>query len=337
MRRSRLVMLGLGMSAIAALAVDAGCGGGGGAGGTGGSSGTGGSGSSAALIYRPCAPETRAGAFTVSLVEAMNTTPAFAILGGRVQEGVNPLTYLESKATEGDCRLMDRPRCPAGCTPPQYCGVGTQCITEPRSQGVGLVSVTGLSVAVSDLMLLGTQYNKDLSAGAYPPAAPGASVTLSATGGDYAPFTLQVRGIEPLAFAGAGVKVERDRPVSFTWTPPTQAPTGKILAVLNIAYHGGGSAQIECDLDDDGAAEIPAGLANMLLDSGTAGFPTLELIRRSVDSTTLSPPGCIQFEVSAPVQRFVSACPQPGVCVISCGVDMPCPTGMSCGNDKKCS
>jgi hypothetical protein len=335
MRALCSLFFGFGMSAVAALAVSSGCGGGGA--GPGGTGGSGGSGSPGTLIYEPCTPETHVGGFNVSLVEAMNTTPAFAILGGRVQDGVNPLTYLEAKATEGDCRLMDRPRCPSGCTAPQYCGVGAQCVAESRAQSVGSVSVTGLSVAVSDLMLISNQYNKDLSGGTYPPAAPGASVTMSATGGDYAAFTLQVRGIEPLAFAGTGIKVERDRPVAFTWTPPAQAPTGKVRAVLNIAYHGGGSAQIECDLDDDGAAEIPAGLANMLLDAGAAGFPTLELIRRSVDSTTLAPPGCIQFEVSASVLRLVSACPQPGVCVISCGADMPCPTGMACGNDKKCS
>jgi hypothetical protein len=137
---------------------------------------------------------------------------------------------------------------------------------------------------------------------------------------------LTVSGIEPLQFAGTGLTLNRGQPLSFTWTAPAKV-TGKIQAALNIAYHGGGRYRIDCDFDDDGAGEIPAALIDKLLDQGTAGFPTLALTRRSVDSTMVASLGCVEFEVNAFRQREITVCPMPNQCIITCGPDKPCPTG----------
>lgn len=332
------------LGAFVAVLGIVGCGGGGNGGGSGGKSGSGGSSgtgnSGGGLVYKPCSPETNVGGFSVLLVEAMESTPAYATFSGRVRDGVNPLTYVKAEATDGSCRLTVKPTCTPACTSPQQCSVGDMCASEPMSHTVGAISVTGLSTAITGLMAVsaqGNQYNKDLSAGAYPPAAAGAAVTLSAAGGDYTAFTLTARGIEPLEFAGTNLTVNRGQPLAFTWTPPAQGATGKIQATLNVAYHGGGKYRIDCEFDDDGTGEIPASLIDKLLDQGTAGFPTLALTRRSVDSTTLAPPGCIEFEVNAYRERQITVCPMPNKCIVSCGPDKPCPTGQSCGNDKKCS
>lgn len=330
------------LAAAAVMAVAFGCGGGGTSTGEGGAGGTsaGGSGGGA-VVYRPCAAESRVGGFGVLLVENIDAVgPPYAMLSGRVRDGVDPITYLEAKASAGDCKLVARPICAPACARPELCGVGARCVREPLSRSVGTVDVTGLSVAVAGVPAIASQYTKDLSEAPFPPAAPGAPVTLRTSGGDYAPVTLTARGIEPLDFPGAGIVVTRGASLAVAWTPPAAGATGKVDAILNIAYHGGGSAEIECVFDDDGAAEIPAALIDQLIDQGTAGFPILSLNRRSVDSVALAPldpPGCIEFAVSAYRERQITVCPQPGVCVISCGVGMPCPDGMACGNDKKCS
>lgn len=322
-----------------------GCGGGGSGGGTGGKGGGGSSGgtgnsSGGGLQYQPCTAESKVGGFGVLLVDASETTPEYATFGGRVRDGVNPLDYLKAEATDGACRLMVKPTCSPACMAPQLCGVGDKCAAEPVSHSVGAIDVMGLTTPIMGLAAVsaqGNQYNKDLSAGAYPPAAPGAAVTLSAAGGDYTPFTLTAHGIAPLVFPGTGITVNRGQALAFTWTAQSGTATGKIQATLNVAYHGGGKYRIDCDFDDDGTGEIPASLIDKLLDQGTAGFPTLALTRRSVDSKTLTAPGCIEFEVSAYRERQVTVCPMPGKCIVSCGPDKPCPTGQTCGNDKKCS
>lgn len=296
-----------------------------------------GGGAGAALVYEPCTAETRVGGFSVLLVEARGTTPAYAIISGRVRDGVYPYTYLKTDMTAGDCRLVSAPVCNPACTGGQSCGVGSQCVTEPQSKSVGTVDVTGLAIPVMGVSAIGGQYMKDLTSAPFPPFAPGDPLTLKTSGGDYASFTLAARGIEPLDFAGTGITVTRGQKLDIAWTPPAKGATGKVTATLNIAYHGGGTSQIDCEFVDDGSGEIPADLITRLIDQGTAGFPMLALTRRSVQSTTLSPPGCIEFDVSAYRERQITVCTQPGVCVVSCGQDMPCPNGTTCGNDKKCS
>jgi hypothetical protein len=333
------ILIAAGISVV--MATNIGCGGGGG-GGTGGHGGSGGSAggtgnTSGALVFKPCTPEMRVGGFSILLVDKQESNPEYATFAGQVRDGVDPFTYLRTDTTNGSCRLTAKPTCSTACSPPQVCGVGDACAPEPTSVSVGAVDVTGLTIPITGLDLRNGLYNKDLSSGTYPPLSAGTPLTLSATGGAYSPLMLTISGIEPLEFAGTGITVNRGQALAFTWTAPAKV-TGKIQATLNIAYHGGGRYQIDCDFDDDGSGEIPAALIDKLLDQGTAGFPTLALTRRSVDSTTVASLGCVEFEVNAFRQREVTVCPMPNKCIITCGADKPpCPTGQACGNDKKCS
>lgn len=321
-------------------ALNAGCGGGGNAGGTGGKGGGGSSGgtgnTSGGLVYKPCSPETVVGNFSVLLVDKQESTPEYAAFAGRVRDGVYPLTYWKTESTSGSCRMVGKPTCSPACTAPMICGVGDKCVAEPMSVSLGAVDVTGLAMPITGLAYQNNQYNKDLSSGAFPPASAGTALTLSAAGGSYSPTMLTVSAIEPLAFAGTNITLNRGQALTFTWTAPTKV-TGKIVATLDIAFHGGGKHRVECELDDDGTGEIPAVLIDKLLDEGTAGFPTLALSRRSVDSVMVPSLGCVEFETNAFRQREITVCPMPNMCVITCGPDKPCPTGQTCGNDKKCS
>lgn len=337
------ILLAAGIAVVVATNVGCGGGGGGGTGGHGGAgSGSGGSqggtgNTTGGLVYKACTPETLVGGFSVLLVDRQESTPEYAAFAGRVRTGVDPLTYLKTDTANGSCRLTVKPMCSPACSAPQLCGVGDACAAEPTSVSLGAVGVTGLSMPITGLGPQNGQYNKDLSAGTYPPFSPGTPLTLSAEGGSYSPVMLTVSGIEPLEFPGTGITVNRGQPLAFTWTAPAKV-TGKILATLNIAYHGGGKYQIDCDFDDDGSGEIPAALIDKLLDQGTAGFPTLALTRRSVDSAMVASLGCVEFEANAYRIREVTVCPMPNKCIITCGADKPpCPTGQACGNDKKCS
>jgi hypothetical protein len=319
------------VAAVTFFSAGSGCGGGGsgGAGGTGG-----GGGGSGALLYRPCTDATRVGGFTVRLLPEQAVT-SFA---GGVREGVLPSNVWQQIATAGDCRLVIGPAltCTQGCTSPQICAGQNQCIDEPRFRNVGTASVTGLSSAPVEAMRneMNNNYNA-LPSPPYPPPAPGADVTLQVMGADLPGFNLAGRGVPELQLGTASLTVMGGQAFSFTWTPPAQPGAARILASLDIAHHGGIAARIDCDFDDDGSGEMPATLIDQLIARGTAGFPELLLVRRTVDSTTISP-GCVDFQVAAEAATEVGVCLSPGNCVISCSVDRPCVTGTCNTTTFKC-
>ena len=128
----------------------------------------------------------------------MNTS-----IAGAVRTAVLPANVWQQVATAGDCRLIVGPTlvCNPACTNPQICAGQNQCIDEPRFRGVGDVTVTGLGsapVAVAYAATNSTYYA--YLATPYPPAAAGASITLTAAGGDLPGFTLAGRGIAELQF-----------------------------------------------------------------------------------------------------------------------------------------
>jgi hypothetical protein len=335
----RLVTSGSLIVLVAWSLVGAGCGGGGGGPTGGGGSGGGGSGnvggSSSSGLNRPCTDASRVGTFAVELLEEQTST---SIAGG-IRTGVLPANVWQQVATAGDCRLIVGPTlaCNPACTNPQICAGQNQCIDEPRYRGVGNVTVTGLGSAPVALTYVASNasYYADAATTAslpYPPAAAGASITLTAAGGDLPGFTLAGRGVQELQF-DTPPGVMRGQAPSITWVAPAQPGASHILASLDIAHHGGVAARIECDFADDGSAEIPATLIDQLIERGTAGFPELTLTRRTVDSTTIAP-GCVEFQVASVIARVVTLCLSPGNCIVSCSEDAECPTGQTCASRK---
>jgi hypothetical protein len=315
--------------------VGSGCGGGGGGPTGGGGSGGGGSGNvgGSSSNGQPCTDASRLGWFTVELLEEQMTT---SIAGG-IKNGVLPANVWQEVATAGDCRLIVGPSlvCNPACPNPQICAGQNQCIDEPRFRGVGAVTVTGIGsspVAVTALGSSGQYYTPVTTP--YPPAAAGASITLTAAGGDLPGFTLAGRGIQELQF-DTPPAVMGGQAATVTWGAPAQPGVSRILASLDIAHHGGVAARVECDFADDGSAEIPATLIDQLIERGTAGFPELTLTRRTVDSTTIAP-GCVEFLVASVIPREVTLCLSPGNCIVSCAQGGTCPNGQACPDDLKC-
>jgi hypothetical protein len=288
-----------------------------------------------AFAYRPCDRANRVGGFAVQLVaektEDTPPTPAFAAVTGAVRDRIDPRELWQQVQMDGACKVVDLPTltCTPACAGTQICAGNNRCVPEPSAQDVGAVTVTGLPAPLQPAAFNKTYY-APFPAGRYPPFANEAEVKLTTAGGAYPPFSLAGRGITPLAFTQTGLRVANDQPLAISWAAPAQAGSARIEIALDIAHHGGIGARIECDVPDSGSHTIPGALVTRLISFGTAGFPTITLTRRTVDSTTITP-GCVEFAVASSVERPVEV-----EGVISCGEDLPCPAGRTCGADRKC-
>lgn len=324
-----------------ALGLFAACSSGGGSGATGGAGGgatpTGGSGgggmAAAPLAYKPCDQAMRVGGFVVRLDSNPESTP-FTAVGGGVKNAVDPTNLWQETAREGDCRLDVGPMlvCNPPCAFGKTCSAAKMCIDEPTSQDLGTVTITGLGAPLVVQAAAPGMYSGSLTA-PYPPFAPESEIIVKTSGGKYPAFMLAGRGIEPLQFEGKGIKVARNQPLPFTWTASAKNKSARIHVKLDIAHHGGIAARINCDLADTGSYTIPATLINKLMDRGLAGFPTLTLTRRTLDSTTIAP-GCVEFAVASEEARDIDvegvvSCTQAEPCMGEMGCKS-CPAGMKC-------
>jgi len=260
------------------------------------------------------------------------TVAGYAQLIGTVQDKANPGKIWVAAATEGDCRLMVGPTCSASCAAPTVCD-GATCVPGPVTKTVGAVTVTGLAAPISATPNSQKTYYAPVSGG-FPPFSPGADVQLAAAGGDYTAFSLHGRGFPIIETPATMVPFEMGKPFRLTWTPPPAPITTRMFVKVDIAFHGGVDAQIQCDLPDNGSASVPAVLVDALLERGVAGFPSAFLIRRTVDSAAVGP-GCIDFSITntfngtTGIQLSI-----PGV--TSCNEDSDCAGTMTCGPDLKC-
>jgi hypothetical protein len=324
----RSLLTGLALALCGAAACSSGNGAG--TGGTG-AVGVGGAGVPSALVFNPCPTDTNLGSFAITLVsEAVGSQ-----LGGQVKDSVAPADKSTMLAQEGPCRIMLGPDlvCGTMCVSGNVCAGNNVCIPAPATVKVGTVNVTGLGSAVS--IAEATKYYSPIAKTSYPPYVAGNSIALMSTGGVYAPLSMAVRGIAPLDVPEQALPVSADQPLTVTWTAvPETAGAGNIEITMDIAHHGGVAAQLVCDWPDTGTGTVPGTLITKLIERGTAGFPIIGFTRESVDSAAVAN-GCVEFKVLSHVERFLMV---DGV--ISCGdlVTPPllCPTGMTCGTDKKC-
>jgi hypothetical protein len=333
MIRRSLSMLGLCAVACSSGSSPDGTGGGGGAGGSGGAGGT-----VEALAYKPCERASRAGGFSVNLKLNEGSIP-FTNISGGVKNAVDPMeASWHELAKDGDCRLLTGKIlvCNQACADGQTCAGDNKCVPEPLTQDTGTLTITGLTVPVSlpfDSTLGG--YNHPLpTATAYPPAAPETVLALKTSGGKLQPFSLAGRGIEALEFAGKGIKVMRNQPLTVTWKAPAKAGSARIHLAMDISHHGGLAARIECELADTGSTTIAAPLVTKLMEQGLAGYPAINLTRQTADSTT-TPSGCVDFVVASNVERLIEvegvvSCNSSKKCEAGDQGCMDCPTGMKC-------
>jgi len=165
---------------------------------------------------------------------------------------------------------------------------------------------------------------------AWPLFDEGAQVRFEAAGGEFSPFALEAKGIQPLFVTSGNLALDPESSLDLTWEPASDPDASFIEVQLDISHHGGTKGHILCKTADTGSLSIAAPLISELIDLGVAGFPTILLSRRSVGSATISV-GRVDLTLYANQELAVDV---PGV--VSCTTNEECESGM-CGTDLKCT
>ncbi len=275
-----------------------------------------------------CGSDSRLGGFIVQFTESST------MVGGSVYDAVTPMFVWEETAREGDCAVQRRPTlfCDPQCITPQTCGDDGTCIDAPEKQGIGTVTLSGLSVAVEITPDEVTNNYYFLGSIPDPGLTPSSTIGLSASGGYFPAFELTAPGIEALSVTTQSLTVSGDAPVTVAWTPAAD-PVGRVRVVLNLSSHGSDTIQLQCDVEDTGSVEIPASLLSELIGLEVAGYPRLTVIRESADSTAVSS-GCIDLLVQSTLVIEGTAVQIAGVTYCTSVDD--CPSGQDCLENLTC-
>ena len=281
------------------------------------------------LSYQPCPAGQRVGGFVIDL------TDEYTSVGGKVFDAIAPRDVPVEVTSQGDCQLFTTPvmQCNPACDPSsQVCGAGNQCLPQPAARDLGKVTVRGLLVPLQlEPNRVTKAYTNPASAQLPQPGfEPGARLSLSSSGGDYAPIDLRGWGVSLLQGVSNPVAVQAGRDVPVSWQPPEDPGPARVHLNLNINHHGSSSNWIECDVPDSGSASVPAGLVDELLARGQSGFPTLTVTRRSASSTQIEP-GCIELLVSSETVSDVQLDN-----FQSCSRASECSPGQACGPEFFC-
>lgn len=264
----------------------------------------------------PCLLADKVGRFEIADFEH------FAGVTGTVHSGVIPLTVLQDVGSSGDCTLLNKaiPFCDPACTPGDLCTDDGSCVPFPFAQSVGTVTITGLAQAVEMEPGPSNDYfDANLPS---PPFEQGAAVVLSASGGEYQPFELEVEGVEPMSGVDEMWFLDFGKSLEVSWTP-SDGP-GRIYLFINVDQHGVSPTTLFCDTEDTGQLTIEAELIDQFLSLGVSGFAVGELRRRSIDSVTIEP-GCVElslFDGFKPIPVVGGHTP--------CNSDADCPEGQKC-------
>jgi hypothetical protein len=282
--------------------------------------------------------DTLLGTFHVTLVPLLNGNPAHTEIQGRVSNGPTPAAIILEKAGQSGACTLFTPRIPFCSTP---CGGSAVCVADdvcqsnPTKQDVGTATLTGLKVAGG-----GTSVSIEATNGNYilagvdllfPPFDEGAAVALTTTGGVYPALSIQALGIAPLVVPADTLTLQKDHPLTVTWTPAGAAGRSTVHLKLDISHHGGSKGQIECDSADQGSVVIAASLVTQLYNLGLGGYNYVTLTRKTAGSASIAA-GRVDLEIAEDVDVPVEI---PGV--TECLVDSDCPTGHTCPSSLLCN
>ena len=280
------------------------------------------------------------GSFKVTLKSPTPTRVGYTEVLGSVYERVYPQdTIWDVTRSEGGCTLSEPriPFCDPACSGGAICVEGDECVTTPAKKSLGTVTVRGVRTAAGGsefaLTAVGGTYQPggDVGTLPFPSFDPGAPVSVSTSGGDFAAFTLEAPGIEPLEVSTPEpVRVAPDEAVALAWNAPSQPGTSKIQITLEISHHGGVKGEVTCDAADTGSFSIPGSLVADLISLGVAGFPTIGIVRLASDETTISA-GRVELLLVSAVEKSVEI---PGL--VSCNDASMCPDGQECTAARKC-
>jgi hypothetical protein len=253
---------------------------------------------------------------------------------GKMYDGPSPSNMVfEEIVAVGCSKLFKRlyPLCVPDCGGLAACVKGDSCQPYPSPVNIGTVTMSGLTLNDGQTTFSIDPINSNYmyTSIKFPPCNEGAAVTLSAAGSSSVPaFTLTVRGISPLTLLNDTIKLLDGQPIDLRWTPPAVTGISSIFVLIDISYHGGTNAKIECECEDNGSLTVPAELLDSLKTFGISGFPKLEISRRAI-STDTSAKAKIVIESKVAKILYI-----PGI--INCSLDTDCPEGQTCGADLRC-
>jgi hypothetical protein len=276
------------------------------------------------------------GSFNITLVAPVEETGSAAMTSiiGKVNDGPTPSPAAWKQESEANGCKLYTPRvlfCDPACDRSAVCVDDDMCAAYPKTAAVGAVTLTG--VGSGDVVMDPVAGNYQPKAGTsvpFPPCSEGGTITLAATGGGNAAFTLTARCIAPLDFKGPVALVD-GQPLVLTWTASGQPDLARVLVKLDISHHGGAKGKIECDVPDTGMLTIPAEMTDALVDLGVAGFPSVQLTRRSTSAAGSGATKNVILNVSSPVERAVTIAG-----LTSCTEASECPDGQTCRADLTC-
>jgi hypothetical protein len=276
------------------------------------------------------------GTFRIQLIpenKSMND-PAYTSVLGAMYDGPSPpnIIFQEVKSS-GVCKLMKAvtPFCSQNCGLGYKCIADDSCMAEPKAIEVGKVTLTGLKYdnKLTPVVMEPLKGNYQMVGVTldYPPWAEGDTITLAAAGSAAAAaFTLKARGITPLEVLNNEIVLEDGKPITLQWKPPTVHGVSTISVQINISYHGGTKAEIQCECEDNGSLTIPGSMLNDLKSYGIAGYPRVDITRKSVGYDEISKAKVI---IECMVTRILTI---PGV--VSCDRNEDCPN-QNCV-DRRC-
>lgn len=279
------------------------------------------------------------GNFRITLKDPTASRDGFTEVIGFVYERPYPQELVwEETQSAGDCQLLEPsvPFCDPACTGGGVCVEGGECVTPPAKKSLGEATVRGVRTAAGatefTMKAVAGNYQPGSDTGTlpYPAFAAGDTLSVSTTGGDFAPLTLESTGIAPLVVTTESpVPVETGKAVSLAWEAGSN-PAAKVEIKLEISHHGGVKGMVTCEVADTGSTQIPEALVTELIALGVAGYPTVSLTRVTSDQTSISA-GRVELLVMSQTSLPVEI---PGL--TSCSEEEPCPDGQECTAARKC-
>jgi hypothetical protein len=195
-------------------------------------------------------------------------TTEYSRILGAFRDGALPTAH-DEVMREGACRLLTYE--PVSCDPlctDGMCVDTDQCAPYPAQLSAGTLTITGLYDTLNLDPDLGRYWHQD-GMDLY---APGATVTVSASGADVDAFELSVTapgGDNPTVDQAGALDFPRfgtGTGHTFTWTPVDPGSRVRLWMAADVAHGQPYAAIVECDAPDTGSLTIAADILDGFID-----------------------------------------------------------------------
>jgi len=271
------------------------------------------------------------GVFSVFIDQVLNKTN----FTGKLYDGPIPNPVWDTVMVVGECKLLaPKQKSCQDCGSGYVCVDNNNCQKEPDTITAGTLTVTGWenrgATATSTVEATNGTYMPTLNdRPKNPPFSEGGTLTVTASGNEVvAGFAISAKTISPIEVYNDTIAMNPGEPILLKWKAADNPDNSKMKVVIDISYHGGTKAKIECDCRDDGELEIPAALLDSLKTYGMSGHPKMELYRQSFGT---DPGTGAEIKIEAFLLLWIKI---PGL--VSCSTDTDCPEGQECAGDQRC-